>query len=39
VGGLPNDFVAPPGVPAQQLAPGTIIEAEEDYVPPAAAAG
>lgn len=38
-GGMPDDFAAPLGVPAGQLAAGTIIEAEEDYAPPAAAAG
>jgi len=38
-GGMPDDFAAPAGVPTHALPPGTIIEAEEDYVPPAAATG
>ena len=37
-GGMPEDFHAPPDA-AQTLAPLTTIEAEDDYVPPAAAAG
>ena len=36
-GGMPDDFAAPAGIPAQALPAGTIVEAEEDYISPAAA--
>jgi hypothetical protein len=35
-GGMPDDFSAPAAVPAQALPPLTIVEAEDDYVAPAA---